>query len=380
MHILLDARMMGPLATRGIGRYIEELVRALLQLNTDDTYTLLVRSLEGSPFLSHPRVTHVHTDVPWYGLREQWAMPSRLRMEADVVHVPHWNVPLGYRGEPLVVTIHDLLLYHQTTSAKASRRHPFVRKAKAWGHRLTVSHAVTTAGRILVPTQAVAADVARFFPQDAEKIVVTGEGVTALPTGDARLLETHHLRPHQYLLYVGSAYPHKRLDVLLAAWKGMEAKYPTHELVIAGEEDVFMAEYIAQVKKERIPRVRFTGRIPDAMYATLLEQASAFVYPTSFEGFGLPPLEALSKGTPVIASDIAVLREVLPSDGVRFFRMGERDDMMRTIDHVLRDRAKIQERVHALRSEVFSRHRWLDAAERTRAAYARVASPSQRGS
>lgn len=368
MRIAIDARMMGPLITRGIGRYVEELIRAMvLQLGSQDRFVLLVRQPEQSPFLHHPLVEHQLADIQWYSVQEQLRMPGLLRAaHADLVHVPHWNAPLLYRG-PLVLTIHDLILRHQVSSAKASTRHPLFATIKRAGYRLLLRDVMQKSAHLLVPTQFVAHDVQRFYPFTNGKITVTGEGIGDFPPEDP-----HFVPDHPYLFYVGSAYPHKRLDVLFEAWQRMASRYPTHELLIAGEEDLFMARHVAWVKQYQVPRVRFLGRVSDAQLSALHRHASAFVFPSSNEGMGLPPLEALTHGTPVISSDASCLPEVLNTEGVFFFRNGDVDGMIGAIDAVLSDPAKARQQASHAQASIRGRFSWKQVAEHTLKAYERI--------
>lgn len=368
MRIAIDARMMSPLQTRGIGRYTEELIRGLIGLHTNDRFVLLVRHPDTSPFLGMDRVEHIAADVPWYGLSEQYRMPGLLRAaKADVVHVPHWNVPFAFR-EPFVVTVHDLLLRHEPHSVKATTRHPMVACVKRWGYRATLRDVMRRASLILTPTRYTAEDVRALYRVPEERLVVTGEGITDLPAPDPARVPTG-----RFLFYVGSAYPHKRLDLLLDAWKDVARRYTDLQLVIAGEEDVFMARLVARAKQEGLPRVMFTGLVTDAELAAFYERAEGLVFPSSFEGFGLPPLEALAAGCPVVASDATCLPEILPQGGVFFFRNGDLDGMIRAID-MLQDagkNAKMQAREAG--SRVRQTYRWPDVASRTLAAYERAA-------
>ncbi len=369
MRIAIDARMMSPLVTRGIGRYIEELVRAMVgQLSSQDRLILCVRDLDASPFLHHPLVEHLLADVPWYSIREQLRM-SRIfsSARADLVHVPHWNVPWAYRG-PLVVTIHDLLLRHQPGSAKASTRDPITAFLKRTGHRFLLQDVMRKARRIFIPTQFVAHDVQKLYPFTKDKLVVTSEGISAFPLEDLHLVP-----PHPYLLYVGSAYPHKRLDVLCDAWKNLAIRYPNHELLIAGEEDIFMARYVSQVMHQHIPRVRFLGRISDAELVALYRHATVFIFPSSYEGFGLPPLEALAQGTPVVSSDASCLPEVLDMPGVFFFRNGDVNGMIRAIDAVLSDTQTARSLATRAQASLHSRFSWSSVARCTLDVYERIA-------
>ncbi|MBM3205020.1 glycosyltransferase family 4 protein [Candidatus Uhrbacteria bacterium] len=364
MRITIDARMMGPMVTRGIGRYVEELVRGMVYLAPEHHFTLLVRHPDASPFIGIPNVEHVSADIHWYTWKEQIMLPRLLReTNADLIHIPHWNVPLRFRG-PLVITIHDLLLFHQAGSAKASTRNPIFSMAKRVGHRLTLRHAVNQARMILTPTNWVSKDVEHFYPQAASKIRMTSEGLTALPEPDFR-----RVPDTDFLFYVGSAYPHKHLDVLLDAWKEIGARHQGLSLVMAGQEDVFMARYVKRVHQEQIPRVSFPGRVTDAELAGFLSRAKAFVFPSTHEGFGLPPLEALSVGCPVISSDSTCLPEVLPQEGVFFFRSGDTNDMIRAVEAVLRDLDVARLSARKAVPIVLQKYQWNEVAKKTLAAY-----------
>ncbi|MFA6429604.1 MAG: glycosyltransferase family 1 protein [Patescibacteria group bacterium] len=365
MRIAIDARMMGAEKTRGIGRYIEELVAAMLD-ESEHTFVLIVRELEGKRFIGHPRIEQIVADVPWYSVAEQVRMPAFYReAHADFVHVPHWNVPMSYQG-PLVLTMHDLILRHQPLSAKTSTRHPWIAAIKHAGYRAVLGSALKKAQVICVPTQYVAEDIQRYYPVPSERLVVTGEGVTAFPAPDmSRVPEG------RFLLYVGAAYPHKRLDLLLAGWKELATRHQDVSFVIAGEKDVFMARLEEEAIRLHLPRMSFLGRVTNAELAGLYKNASAFVFPSSDEGFGLSPLEALSLGCPVVASDAACLPEVLAKTRAHIFRNGDVSGMISAIDAILvatNARHEAEQSWHLIK-ESFS---WKSAARKTLAAYERV--------
>ena len=326
----------------------------------------IARTLSKHYTVPRPSFRKAHqADIPWYSLQEQIICRSCIETRAELLHVPHWNLSLGYRG-PLIVTIHDLLLRHQTTSSKAQ---PVTRwlPTKQLGYRFLLRQVVRRASLLLVPTQFVAQDVHTLYPSSKGKTIVTGEGITTFLHQDTRFVPAE-----PYLLYVGSAYPHKRLDLLFSAWQKMAPRYPRHQLIVAGEEDVFMARHVAWVKHHQIPRVHFLGRVRDSELAALYVHASGFVFPSSYEGMGLPPLEALAFGTPVIASDAAALPEVLPHEGVFFFRNGDADGIIRAIDAVLSDEAAA--RTGAVQGSLLVRQRftWKQVAQCTLEAYERI--------
>ncbi len=344
MRIAIDARMMGAGNTRGIGRYIKETVGALEALGSEHEFVLL------------------QPPIRWYTFAEQWKMPRVIReAKADVLWVPHWNVPILYRG-PLVITIHDLLLRHQSQSAKASTKNFVIVGLKRIGYRIALWNALHQAKVILVPSQEVARDVIAHYPFTKSKIVVTGEGVSRL-TPHA----SHDMTPVSgpYIFYFGSAYPHKRLDLLLEMWSRLSTKHPELSLVIGGEQDIFMSRVMDEAKRLNLPRAKFTGRLSDEDLATLLEHADAHVHPSSFEGFALPSLEALSLGCPTVVADIPVLRELLPEEGVFFFKNGDADDMLHAIEAVLANHDAAASAARRGGEQAAVRHNWNLVAKKT---------------
>ncbi len=360
MHIALDARMMGAGNTRGIGRYIQETVRAALEVDHDLRYTLVVRSLEGTPFMGHPRVDHVTADIPWYSVQEQLRMaPILENIGADLIHIPHWNVPLCLR-KSFVLTVHDLLLLRQPASTKTSTRGFVARTIKYAAFRSVIQRAIPKGERIFVPTAFTASEVEVLTGVAGEKMIVTGEGLTHFPSSDSRLCSTS-----PYLLYVGSAYPHKRLDLLVSAWSKLSSKYSQYDLLIAGEMDVFMKKIKHQMSNvTRSERIKFLGRVTDAELAGLYKRASLFVFPSSYEGFGLPPLEALSFGCPVVASNTPCSREVLPPQGVEWFRDGDEHDILRVLERALGGLSRLRMEAAATYEWVKKHHDWRASAKR----------------
>ena len=365
MHIVLDARMMGAGNTRGIGRYIQETVRAVLEVNDALRYTLVVRHLSDSVFVGHPRVEHITADIPWYSVSEQLHMAGILEgLQADLIHIPHWNVPLLLK-KPFVITIHDLLLLRQPLSAKISTKNFFIRWTKYSAFRFVIRQAVKRAQKIFVPTRFVAHEVEQLTGVPLSKICVTKEGVTNFPAVDRSLVPSQ-----PFLLYVGSAYPHKRLDILLKAWQELSARHLDYKLVIAGEIDIFMKRIQRQAIQARNgDRIVFTGKVTDAELRGLYESATLFVFPSSHEGFGLPPLEALSLGCPVVASDIESLKEVLPLSGVEWFREGSEHDMIQALERGLSNLAATKQQLSHIRTDICAQHDWRDGAKEVMKGY-----------
>jgi len=362
MKICIDARMMGALNTRGIGRYIEELLKALILVAPENDYTIITR--EANNLLPKSgKVKTVVADVSWYGFKEQYELPRVLKnIDCDLVHFPHWNVPIFY-DRPYVITIHDLLLRHRKNSSKASTRFWLTRIIKRMGYRVILSNAIKKAQAICVPTQFVADDIAFYYPAAKHKIIVTGEGISENLKGDGHGLD------YPYLLYVGSAYPHKRLDLLVDSWSALQGHYPELNLVIAGEMDIFMKRIKRIVESKGLRRVHFLGRVNDKELATLYSHAQAFVFPSEFEGFGLPPLEALCLGTPVVCSDERPMPEVLGTKGVIYFKSGSKDGMIEAVKAVVDNLESMRNQAKKSGPILMEKYSWKQAAFSTQKAY-----------
>ncbi len=362
MKIFVDARMMGPETSRGIGRVVRELLLRLLS-DTSVEWVVLARNeaqLAGLPGTFRPIVR----DVAWYGLKEQLVLPWLLLKERpDRAFFPHWNIPVVL-FVPFVCFIHDLILFHHPESAKVSTRGRWLAWLKLKVQRVLVWLVAKRARAILTPTQFVADDFAQYFPMSTDRIKVVGEGVTRLP-----FEETKPQVDGKYFLTVGGAYPHKRLDLVLSAWKTVSRTYPEHSLVLVGENDVFRRRLIAQSEALGLERVMFPGQATDQQLASWFMHADALLFPSEDEGFGLPPLEALSFGCPVLASDIACSREVLPSEGVVFFRNGDLDDMIRAWNGLSAAQPALREDAKRGFARAQERHSWDKTAALVRQAF-----------
>ncbi len=219
---------------------------------------------------------------------------------ADVVLAPTPLWP-GRRTPPAVVVVHDAVPWtHPETLTP---------RGVAW-HRRAITAAARTAALVVVPTQAVADELARSV--DLQDVLVVGEGVTAdldLPA-DADARAAALALPERYLLTVATLEPRKGLDVLLAALGTPGA--PDLPLLCAGQPGWGDQDPLALAAAAGLPpgRVRLLGRVSDPDLAVLLRRATALVVPSRAEGFGLPLLEAMAVGTPVVTSDAPALVEV----------------------------------------------------------------------
>jgi alpha-1,3-rhamnosyl/mannosyltransferase len=262
---------------------------------------------------------------------------------ADVFHSPWIDGVLLRSPCPMVVTLHDL--------TPLKRRGEYLRT----GIRFRLRYlAVQRAVRVIVPTKAVAADAEAHLGLAPERLVVIPEA--AAPTISARsadevsAVRVRYGLPDDYLLWVGGLQhpdPRKRVALLAAARRRLP-------LVLVGPTRRWAHE---------LPGVKLTGLVSDEDLAALYTGARALVFPSDEEGFGLPPVEALACGTPVVATEQAALREVL--DGrVTFVERDDLDGLIRTAEQAARP---------APPPPAWS---WSDAARRTWDVYSAASSPA----
>ncbi len=306
-----DARLIGAL---GIGRYISGLLPELAQLLGRRLTVLagrpdaaIVRALIGG----QPELLTVNAQP--YRLAEQSLLPlSLLRADLDLIHFPHYNLPLIKPGH-FVVTVHDLFPFQFPEIHSG----PLPRAV----NQMLMRNAVRRAERIITPSAATALAVKQNFPGSAGRVLSIPEAAddrfnaTRNPEAEAAWQLRLQIRP-PYVFYLGQWKAYKNLPVLLEAFKMVAATHPDAQLVVAGDDP-------------RHPEVRqaaaglpegsivLPGRLPESAVPDLYRGAAAVVLPSRAEGFGLPVIEAMACGVPVICSDLPVLREL--ADGVAVF-------------------------------------------------------------
>jgi glycosyltransferase involved in cell wall biosynthesis len=222
---------------------------------------------------------------------------------------------------------------------------------------------------VITPTEFVKDDVAKFAHLNSRKITVTYE---AGDTIDAASEPIEELVGKQFIMYVGRPTPHKNLEGLIAAYALMKESRPDLHLVLAGKTDKNFKRHEAMVEKSAIRDVHFTGFISDGQLRWLFENCAAYVFPSFSEGFGLPPLEAMSCGAPVVASNATCIPEVL-GDAAHYFDPYDVHDIVRAVGEVL-DKPALRQKLIADGKKQVGKYSWKRMAEQTLAVYNSVLS------
>lgn len=317
MRIVIDCRMYG-LEHAGIGRYVINLVEHLEKIDRKNEYFLFLRKKYFQELkFKNKNFKKILTDYPHYSFQEQVFLPFKLlEIKPDLVHFPHFNQPLLWFGKQ-VVTIHDLIKHESRGPETTTRWQPFY-WFKHLNYRFLVWLAVRKADRIIVPSHYWKKDLVQRFKLSPKKIVVTYEGVdkkfqVLKNKSSAKILSQYKIKK-PFIIYTGNLYPHKNVERLVEAVKELRLS-----LVIVCSRNVFYERFKKRVKEMKAEKwVKLLGFVPDEDLVGLYQEAEAFVWPTLIEGFGLPPLEAMSVGCPVLLSDIPVLREICGQTALYF--------------------------------------------------------------
>jgi len=331
MNIGIDARLYGAEKNRGIGRYVEKLLEQLTRLDSENEYTVFLSKDNFDLFkTNNPRFKKVLLDVPWYSFCEQVILPFVfMNYHFDLVHFPHFNVPILYSGK-YTVTIHDLIMTHYA-SDRSTTRCRMVYRCKMRVAKWLVTVVARRAWKIIVPTLYTKQDIIEKLRIVPEHIRVIPEGVTALSVA-AKPRDTSLVSP-PYFLYVGSAYAHKNLEFLIRAFRRFNTKQ-TYQLVLVGPQDYFykrLFRMYIQAKSDVVFR-----NATDEELAQLYRQATAFVFPSKIEGFGLPPLEAMQYGCPVLVSKASCLPEIL-GGAAHYFDPTSEDELISALRTIIED-------------------------------------------
>ncbi|MBI5622065.1 glycosyltransferase family 4 protein [Candidatus Falkowbacteria bacterium] len=356
MRILIDARLYGPKGAKGLGRYVKEIVEGLRRRDQHNHYIILLSRDNWEEFQASDRFEKVLAPWRWYTLAEQLYLPRLIRRcRPDLVHFPHFNVPLLYRG-PFVVTIHDLLL-RQYPSRRASTLSPWRYWLKNLAYRLVVRSAIRRARRIITVSEFTKKEILRYYSVDAARLTVIHNGLTDLSKNNSTLSDDkavllRYTITKPFLLYVGNAYPHKNLPALIAAFSALQPQW-SGQLILVGQRDYFYEQLERDMAhaSASADSIRCLGYVSDEDLAALYRAASLYVFPSLYEGFGLPALEAMHQSLPIAVSDIPGLREVC-GPAAAYFNPRDTKSIAATILDTLTDTVRRSVLIAAGRQQV----------------------------
>jgi glycosyltransferase involved in cell wall biosynthesis len=301
----------------GIGTYIKCVIQALLN---DYDLTLIIdqQRIIDQTWLNKVKI--VHCTAPIYSLREQIRLPLEIP-PCEMFFSPHYNIPLlPIRARKRIVIIHDvnhLVFYNQLS---------IIKKIYA---KLFLKVAVIISDTVITVSNFSEGEIRKYIGKISKNIKVLYYGIDDSlmgnrdQPGESDGIKSKYNLPDNYILYIGSAKPHKNFNVLLKAFNLLLKDFPNQKLVVVGlsKGQVKQSGFLESVtfkNKELLASLIFTDYVPDSELPLIYKNADFLVFPSHYEGFGLPPLEAMINYCPVIASNAASIPEVCGNAALYF--------------------------------------------------------------
>lgn len=326
-HIVIDARIR-PAST---GRPVTRLLEHLQEIDKEHRYTVLLKPDDDwKPKSKNFNTQSVRFPIFSFSPLSQILYSRQLyKLKADLVYFTLTpQQPVFYFGKQITFT-HDLGMLK---FARAGRLPEILHKIRMRGYRMLLWSAHRRATRVIVPTQYVADDVNKYHLFTNRKTEVFLEASEPPLPGKAK---TPKSPPKEFIMYTGSAFPHKNLERLISAFCLLREHHPSLKLVLVGKREYYSNKLEQWSKKlDCHDAVIFTGFIPDSELKWYYQHARAYVFPSLNEGFGLPGLEAMVHECPVVSSDATCLPEV-HGKGATYFDPHDIHEMARKIDELI---------------------------------------------
>jgi glycosyltransferase involved in cell wall biosynthesis len=359
MRIVIDCRWID---ASGVGVYLQgclpffldcrrgihtlcTLSRASLQggvVNSDNTFLLLGNAARLAPFFQgRINAEILDCQIKSFSLRELFFFPGHLLKKINscgLYYSPYFNIP-GFIRIPIFTTIHDIIFPDRPELCS-----PLGLAARMWFYR----RAFKRSKKIFTVSEFSKSRI-EHYSRHKTPVIVTYSAIrpSFLKTSFLKtsFLETRKTKKKNSILFIGNIKKHKGLDHLLEAFTRASSEGLPYQLIIIGNKDNFRTgdkQILRRIDSLGPDKVRFTGFISDEELAEYLSTAALLVQPSLYEGFGLPPIEAMVHGTMVLISDIPVFKEIYDCFPVIFFQAGNTEDLKNKMMEILCDKNKIQ--------------------------------------
>src|SRR5450755_2535494 len=365
----------------GVGTYIRNVVRTLARLDRDGEYFLIGSPVKVAEFGELPPNFHMvslnESDNTLKGILAFRAIVKRLA--CDVVHIPHlfW-IPRGL-GCPYVLTVHDLLEHMYGSRDASSLRRSL--------HFYLTRRVLRKAARVIAVSQFTKNEIEKLLAISDERIEVVYNAIDErflhghATDVDREMIAQRYLVNYPFILYAGAIRPHKNVVRIIEAFSALktelqkEEQLPDLKLIIIGDDLFSHPRLRRTVVRSGVQNdVRFLGFVPIEVLRIFYDVAKVFVFPSLYEGFGLPPLEAMAHGTPVVTSNTSSIPEVVGNAAV-MVNPENVFEMMRALQRVLLDQS-LRERLRQRGYEQVTKFSWDSSAAKVLAGYEAVAGKS----
>lgn len=355
--IVVDAREL----RTSSGRYIERLLNYLQDIDKTNDYRVLLKPADMDGWNpKNPKFTKLFCHFKEFTFSEQIGLLAQIkRIKPDLVHFAFVQQPILYRGK-VVTTMHDLT----TARFRNPSKNFLVFAFKQLVYRRVNKIVARKSDAIITPTQYTKEDVAKFARINSRKITVTYEAADRIE-GIPKPIE--QLVNQSFILYIGRSVPHKNLVRLMASFVLLKQKHPELKLVLAGKKDALYRRLEKRAEDMGAGDTVFTGFVSEEELKWLYKNTEAYVFPSLSEGFGLPGLEAMIEGAPVVSSHATSLPEVYGEAAI-YFDPYDITDMAAKINQVLTNKKLRSQLVKNGRKQA-AKYSWRRTAEQTLSVY-----------
>jgi glycosyltransferase involved in cell wall biosynthesis len=372
MRIGIDARFFGP-HEKGLGIYVKKLVESL-EKNSDGEkhqFFVFLRKERFEEFQPNKKNFHkIEANFGWYSWQEQLLYPIFLnKYKLDVMHFTHFNAPIFYFKKN-IITIHDLILFHFPTFRNSTLNKVYY-LFKLLIYRLVIKINTRKAQKIIAISDFTKKDLVKTLKISENKIKTIYQGCDV--SAKKNIFKSKDIfkkygiiKP--YLLYVGNAYPHKNLEKLVEVFDKFKENNPEFNLVLVGGKDYFYRRLEKKVQKFLKRGVIFSGFVNDGDMDSVYQQSELVVFPSLYEGFGFPPLEALLNGKRVACSNQTSMPEILGKN-VEYFNPKINKSMLNCIKKALKNK-KSKNKIDL--NQIREKFNWLITAKETLKIYESV--------
>lgn len=378
VKIAIDIRRMTEF---GVGTYIRNVVRTLGRLDQETNYLLIGSPAKVKEIGSLPHNFHtIPLAEPEHSVKSYWEFRTVVkRLECDLVHIPNlFSVPRGLPC-PYVMTVHDML-EHLSQARKQTGLGGTV-------HFQLTKRVLRGAARIFAVSNFTKLEIEKLFGIPAGRIEVVYNAIDErflhghATAAERELIAQRYQVTYPFLLYAGRISPHKNVVRMIEAFSALktelekEQAFPDLKLIIIGDDVSGNPDLRRTVIRSGVQNdVRFLGFVPIEVLRTFYDTAKIFVFPSLYEGFGLPPLEAMAHGTPVVTSNVSSLPEVVGNAAV-LVHPENVFEIMRALHRVLLDQA-LREKMKERSYRQAAKFSWEQSVRRIMDVYREVLNPA----
>jgi glycosyltransferase involved in cell wall biosynthesis len=358
-HIAIDARIINS----STGRYVERLLHYLQEVDMTNDYTILVLEKDKDYFVpTNHHFTIAVANFKQYSLSEQIGFKKLLdQLSPDLVHFCMPQQPVLYKGKH-VTTFHDMTLVKIIMPDK----NPAIYRIKQFIGKFVFKRVAQTSEAILVPSEFTKDELVTFSGISPDKITLTYEGAEV----HTALAIAYDQPFKHYIMYVGQEAAYKNITRLGDAHQRLIKKYPDLGLILVGKKDETVRANETYFADRNYKNILFTDFVSDGELSWLFAHTDAYIFPSLMEGFGLPGLEAMGHGAPVVSSSATCLPEV-NGDAAHYFDPSDTTDIARAIDEVLSDKSLRTDLIKKGYEQI-KKYSWRRMSEQTHGVYMHV--------